>query len=232
VDGRVLALGRSRLLQTTAGDGDFGRDAPGTPARQEALTGQVWTTVHQVHGADVVVVDRPRGRLELDADGIVTAAQDVPIAMMGADCSLIAFASPEGVTGIAHAGWRGLAAGVVAAVAEQMRLLGATSIEAAVGPMIHAECYAFGGEDLDRVAGVLGAGVRSTTAAGELALDLPAGVARALDDAGVTRACTLGRCTACEGGWFSYRARAESERHALAIWWPSAPARLSWTEAQ
>jgi YfiH family protein len=221
VGDRALALGRAWVLQTTASDGDLGREAPEVVARQTALTAVRWTTVQQVHGARVVVVDRPDGRLEQDADGIVTAAYDTPIAMMGADCSLIAFASPEGVTGVAHAGWRGLAAGVVAAVAEQMRLLGATAIEAAVGPMIHAECYAFGRDDLDRVAGVLGDAVRSTTTDGELALDLPAGVAHALDDAGVTRALTLGRCTACEGGWFSYRARIESERHALAVWLPS-----------
>jgi copper oxidase (laccase) domain-containing protein len=98
-----------------------------------------------------------------------------------------------------------------------MRALGATEIDAAVSPMIHPECYPFGAEDLDRVAGLLGDGVRSVTSSGAVALDLPRGVADALATEGVQVRHTLGGCTACEGGWYSYRARGEIARHALVI---------------
>ena len=49
----------------------------------------------------------------------------------------------RGVIGIAPQGWRGLVAGVIEQTAEAMRNLGATELLAAVGPMIHPECYAF-----------------------------------------------------------------------------------------
>jgi YfiH family protein len=221
VRNRAHPLGPALALQTVASDGDLGRDASDAAIRQRRLTGSAWTTVHQVHGARVVVVDGPNGRLDIESDGIVTAATDTPIAVLGADCSLIALASPEGVIGVAHAGWRGLAAGVISSVAAEMRLLGATSLEAAVGPMIHPECYPFGAEDLDRVAVVLGDRIRSTSTTGELALDLPGGVARALADIGATTSVTLGRCTACEGGWYSFRARRDRARHALVVWRPA-----------
>jgi hypothetical protein len=214
-------LGPALALQTAADDGDVGRDAPDGDSRRRALAGRPWTTVHQVHGNGVVVVDGPRGRLEDDADAIVTAAPDTPIAVFGADCSLIGFSSPEGVTAVAHAGWRGLAAGVIPAVADAMRTLGATRLEVAVGPMIHPECYPFGADDLDEVAAVLGDEVRATTPSGEPALDLPRGVTAALVAVGAEIAFTVGGCTACGGPWFSHRARRDVARHALVLWRPT-----------
>jgi len=218
---RARRLGPALALQTTTDDGDVGRDALGGDARRLELTGRPWTTVHQVHGAVAVVADGPGGRLDADADAIVTTAVDTPIAVFGADCSLIGLSSPEGVIAVAHAGWRGLAAGVIRTAAETMRALGATRLDVAVGPMIHPECYPFGAADLAGVVAALGDEVRATTPSGEPALDLPRGVARALDDVGATRALTLGRCTACEGGWYSFRARRDQARHALVLWRPA-----------
>jgi copper oxidase (laccase) domain-containing protein len=104
-----------------------------------------------------------------------------------------------------------------------MRGLGAGTVEAALGPCIHPECYAFGPGELDRVAARLGDGVRARTATGELALDLPAAVEAALASVGVPLDRAPSACTACAPGprSYSHRARAERERQALVLWLPT-----------
>jgi copper oxidase (laccase) domain-containing protein len=110
-------------------------------------------------------------------------------------------------------------AGVVERTVARMQALGARSIEAALGPCIHAECYAFSAADLDQVAARLGDGVRATTRAGTPALDMQAAVAAALDRAGVVLAHDADVCTACAADhYYSYRARGESERQATLVW--------------
>ncbi|HVF32704.1 MAG TPA: laccase domain-containing protein, partial [Acidimicrobiales bacterium] len=99
-----------------------------------------------------------------------------------------------------------------------------TTVEAALGPCIHPSCYEFSPVDLDVVAGRLGDSVRSVTARGTPALDLPGAVRQALADAGVDLVEDAGVCTACdvdEHGalrWFSHRARCDEERQALIQW--------------
>jgi len=171
-----------------------------------------------VHGDRVVVVDGPTGALDDDADALVTGSAEACLAVLGADCPLVGLASSEGIVGVAHAGWRGLVAGVLARTVEQMRALGATDVQAALGPCIHAECYEFGSDELDAVASVLGDDVRSTTSSGRPALDLPLGVRRSLEAMGVPIVAELGGCTACDTRWYSHRARRDLSRHALAIW--------------
>jgi copper oxidase (laccase) domain-containing protein len=130
----------------------------------------------------------------------------------------VAFVSPDGVVGAAHAGWRGIEAGVLEATVRSMRALGARSILATLGPCIHPECYEFGASDLDRLAGRYGGAVRARTAAGSPALDMPSTVAAALARVDVELDTGASACTACGGSWWSHRARGERERQALAVW--------------
>ena len=171
-----------------------------------------------MHGDRVVVVDAPSGSLPVDADASVTIAARTPVAVLGADCALVGLASPEGPVAVAHAGWRGALAGVLERTVEQMRLLGAVEVVAALGPCIHPECYEFGEADLDRVAGRFGDEVRATASTGRPALDLPRVVERSLARVGVARPTALAGCTACGGPWYSHRARGEVARHALVVW--------------
>jgi len=180
-----------------------------------------WSWLRQVHGDAVVVVAAPGDGAGRDGDGLVSAAPGTALAVFTADCAPVALASPEGVIGVAHAGWRGLVAGVVERTADRMRALGAGEIMGALGPCIHAECYEFSEVDLDHVAGVLGDGVRARTAAGTPALNMQAAVAVVLGHAGVTLAHDAAVCTACAADdYFSHRARAESERQATVVWLP------------
>jgi copper oxidase (laccase) domain-containing protein len=154
------------------------------------------------------------------ADAAVTTSSRAALAVLTADCAPVALGSPEGVLGVAHAGWRGLRAGVVETTIKTMRRLGATRIEAVVGPCIHACCYPFGAADLDAMQVRLGPQVRSTDRDGKPALDLPAGVRAALHASGATvvgDACT---CTSCSEGYWSWRASGSRRRQATVVWRP------------
>lgn len=193
---------------------------PDVAARRRAVVDRPWTWLRQVHGAEVVRVTHPGEATGARADAAVTAEAGCAIAVLTADCAPVALASAEGVIGVAHAGWRGVVAGVLEATVAEMRALGATGIEAVIGPCIRPGCYAFGSGDLDRVAARMGAAVRATTSGGDLALDLPAAVRVALGHAGVGADAIddIGSCTACSPHYFSWRASNEQQRQAVVMW--------------
>ena len=205
---------------STRGDGDFRID--GDPAdlarRRPALAPGAWTWLRQVHGARVVVVDRPGAGAGEEADAAVTDQPGAVVAVHTADCAPVLLHGP-GVVGAVHVGWRGLAAGVVEATVDAMASLGAERVDAHVGPHIRARCYEFGADQLDLVAHRYGAAVRAETAAGTPALDLLAGVRAALANRPRVGAVTVeAGCTACEPDrYFSHRARGDQGRHAAAI---------------
>ncbi|MBV8463378.1 MAG: polyphenol oxidase family protein [Acidimicrobiales bacterium] len=174
--------------------------------------------LRQVHGRSVVTVTGASRGGAGPGDALVCAEPGEALCVLVADCAPVVLASPEGVVGAVHAGWRGLAAGVVGAAAEAMAALGATDLEGAIGPCIHPCCYAFGAGDLDGLATALDPSVRGRTAQGEPALDLPAAVGVALARAGIRRVPGPDRCTGCAGGLFSHRARRDVARQALVAW--------------
>ncbi|HYG96465.1 MAG TPA: polyphenol oxidase family protein [Solirubrobacterales bacterium] len=148
----------------------------------------------QVHGNRLIDhrVERPEGLVE--ADGHVVADPGVAALVFVADCLPVALAGPGGAA-MAHAGWRGLAGGILARGAEAIE---ATS--AAIGPGIGPCCYEVGDEVLTAFAG-LGEGV----ARGRM-LDLPEIARRLLARAGVERVESSGLCTSCKAElFFSHR---------------------------
>ncbi|MCU1369268.1 MAG: hypothetical protein JWO77_462 [Ilumatobacteraceae bacterium] len=185
-------------------------------ARRRALSDHPWSWLRQVHGARVITVTAPGEHAGEEADAAVTAVPGAVLAVQAADCAPILLTGP-GVIGVAHAGWRGLEAGVIEATAAAMADLGGGPERAVLGPCIRARCYEFGAAELDLVAARYGDGVRATTAWGTPALDVPAGIAEAcrrlqidLEDTGV--------CTACSPNHWSHRARGEPGRQALVAW--------------
>lgn len=211
---------------TSLGDGDLGRSGDpgvGTEARR-AILDRAWVGVRQVHGADVaVVLDAPPslpGELwdAGDADALVTNRDDIAISVLSADCATVAFGSPEGIIGAAHGGWRGVAAGVIGRTVEAMVALGASRVVAALGPCAHGECYEFSGDELSHLERQFGPEVRSTTAAGRPALDLPAAVFSALRTAGAQLVEGVDRCTICDQEYFSFRRDHTTGRQALVVW--------------
>jgi len=170
------------------------------------------TRLRQVHGARVVVVDGAGACTGEEADAAVTTVASAKLAVLTADCAPVALAA-DGVIGAVHAGWRGLAAGVVRAAVDEMRRLGAGRIEAALGPCIHAECYEF--EDVARW---FPPAVRGVTSAGRPSLDVPAAVRAALAEVDVELVHDEDVCTACSVEHFSHRARGDAERQAMVVW--------------
>jgi hypothetical protein len=102
-------------------------------------------TVHQVHSAETISVERPWPQDQRPrADAMVTDRPNVLLGILTADCAPVLFADHEAVVvGAAHAGWRGALAGVTDATIEAMERLGARreNIHAAVGPCIGQPSY-------------------------------------------------------------------------------------------
>jgi polyphenol oxidase len=139
------------------------------------------------------VQKEPRDGLP-EADGHLVREPGLAPLVFTADCLPVAVAGPGGVA-MLHAGWRGLAAGILAAGAAAVD---ATS--AAIGPGIGPCCYEVGDEVLAAFAD-LGEGV----ATGRM-LDLPEVARRLLAQAGVERIESAGLCTSCETElFFSHR---------------------------
>jgi YfiH family protein len=112
--------------------------------------------VRQVHGASVLVVregEGERGGTD-EADIIVTDAPGLGMAVRAADCVPLLIADERtAAVAAAHAGWRGMAAGVPsAAVTAMAREFGSrpSDLVAAIGPSIGACCYEVGIEVRDR----------------------------------------------------------------------------------
>ena len=180
------------------------------------LAGWPWATVRQVHGAAVVRVRRDRlgaGPPEAmpplaEADALVTGDAGVLLAVLAADCAPVLLADPGArVVGAAHAGWRGLAAGVVEAAVAELAALGADPARtvALVGPAIGGCCYEVGEEVLAAVGGRYPAALR-TSRAGRPAVDPAAAAAEALARAGVGQIRVAEECTADHAErFFSHR---------------------------
>lgn len=208
-DGSVV-----QICTTDREDGDFHLRSPqpGLVERRRAVMPGDWAVVNQVHGADVAQADPSNA---VDADAVMTATPDQPIAVQGADCAPIAFVSDRGPIAVAHAGWRGLVAGVIDETIDRLRSAGADTRVAVVGSVICPRCYEFGADDLEVVARRLGDGVRGETADGSSALDLRAAITAAFASRGVDDVRFVAGCTACGDAGFSHRARRDEQRHAL-----------------
>lgn len=160
----------------------------------------------QIHGADVRVV---RDVLDLasaapDADGQATALRGVACAVRVADCLPVVLVAPEAVAAV-HAGWRGLAAGVLEEGVRALRSLGASEIRAAIGPGARACCYETG-EEVHAAFAHLGPRARDGDHA-----DLAA-VARAILEADDVREIhDTGLCTICAPAGVLWSHRREGE---------------------
>ena len=208
------------VVFTDRSDGDLSihGDPDRLAAARQAIVDRPWTWLRQVHGDTVHRVDHAGQHAGEVGDGAVTSCPGAPLAVQVADCAPVAFTSPQGVIGVSHAGWRGLHAGVVEATVSAMRSLGATSIDAVLGPCIGPECYEFGAADLDALVERFGDGVVGTTTEGSPSFDVPAAVSVVAGRLDVALDPSPSVCTACDPRYYSHRARGDSGRQALVAW--------------
>jgi len=97
-------------------------------------------TAQQRHSANTAVVDESdAGKFIPGVDGIVTKQKNLYLKITGSDCFPLFFYDPkQGLVGIAHAGWRGITAGVVGSMLEKFIQQGSsvTNILVGIGPGI------------------------------------------------------------------------------------------------
>jgi YfiH family protein len=177
-------------------------DDPGAVAenRRRAAGGRPLGFGRQVHGTRVLALDGATDDGAIaDADGVATAARGIATLVLTADCLPVALATPKAVA-MVHAGWRGLADGVLEEGVRAVRALGGDGpLHAAIGPGAGGCCYEVGDDVAARFAE---AGRRAGRT-----IDLKAIAAQRLRDAGAVEVLDVGRCTMCEPDvFFSHRA--------------------------
>lgn len=143
---RLLGRAGVRHGFTTRSLGDVMQDLSGWE-RESGLSRESLVRLKQVHGTDVLVVDRPVGELPPEADrrfdAAVTDRSEVILGIRTADCVPILLFAP-GVVAAVHAGWRGTLKGAARKAVEalvELRGCRADSILAALGPCINSCCY-------------------------------------------------------------------------------------------
>ena len=187
--------------------------------RQQLPSEPVWLT--QVHGARVINADHPQTTMQ--ADACIATRAGVVCAIMTADCAPVLLADRCGrVVGAAHAGWRGLASGVLETTVNAMRDCGAEEILAWLGPGIGPQAFEVGEDVLDAFAHLQAdASVFRAIAdrPGKFLADLPALAKRALAGVGVTQVSGGEHCTVTDPKrFYSFRRERTTGRMASMIW--------------
>jgi polyphenol oxidase len=177
-----------------------------------------WLT--QVHGVAVKNLDTQASD-SAAADAAFTRQPGRVCAILSADCLPVLFASESGdLVGAAHAGWRGLAAGVIEATIVAMRVP-SEQLLAWIGPAIGPKHFEVGAEVrhafLEQEAGADEAFTQN--ACGRFMADLGVLARRRLGTLGITRIYGSGECTfASPDRYFSHRRDGNTGRQATLIW--------------
>ncbi len=225
-----IATGVVNVVFTDRSDGDFrplpadGGDHPRddhphlieVARRRQAISPKPWTWLRQVHGGRAVYVTHPGEFAGVAADAALTTAPGCVLSVATADCAPVVLIAEGGVA-VVHAGWRGLAADIIAFSASQLRAVAGAPIAAILGPCINAEVYEFGPQDLALAVASLGPTVEARTGWGTPALDVPAAVVAACERAGWPPPAEPVPCTSDER-WYSHRSRADEGRQAAVAW--------------
>ena len=193
-------------------------DVPGERLRAALPSDPAWLT--QVHGIACVDVDAPSDAPPT-ADAAFTRKANVAIAVRTADCLPVLFGDREGsVVGVAHAGWRGLAAGVLESTIASLRVA-PDDLAAWIGPAIGPSRFEVGADVYDAYC----AGDASCAThfkplrEGKWMADLPGLARQRLARAGVPRVDGGAWCTHTDEARFhSYRREKGTGRMALVAW--------------
>ena len=177
--------------------------------------------LQQVHGCEVAELGPLPGKAEPQADAAVSHIPGTVLSILTADCLPVLFCADDGSEiGAAHAGWRGLAGGVLEATLSQLQTP-PSRLLAWLGPCIGAAAYEVGVEVRSAfVASDAGtAGCFAATRAGHWLCDLATLARRRLQAAGVRRIHGGGFDTLADARFYSYRRDgARSGRFASLIW--------------
>jgi YfiH family protein len=178
---------------------------------------------YQVHGTTVLcsrtdtdfpVRDTAAAQPPVEADGQATSVAGIGAIVLTADCLPVALGS-SGAVAIVHAGWRGLAAGVLEEGVRAVRELGGEDdIVAIIGPGAGPCCYEVG----DEVHAAFGDAHRVASPPARN-IDLKAIARDRLLAAGASEVRALAACTICDERFFSHRREgARAGRQGAVAW--------------
>jgi polyphenol oxidase len=176
----------------------------------------------QVHGTRVV--DAATAENIPEADASIATRPGVVCAIQTADCLPVLFCDAGGkVVGAAHAGWRGLAGGVLENTVARMRDVGATDVLAWLGPAIGPQCFEVGQDVCDafvsKGADMACAFQPIAGSPGKYLADIYALARRQLQQVGVFQVSGGGLCTVTEQKrFYSFRREKVTGRMASLIW--------------
>ncbi len=183
--------------------------------------------LNQVHGTNVITFGRDVIESPPAADAATTAMKGRPCSAMVADCLPVLLCDESGTcVGAAHAGWRGLAAGVIEQTVDTMStnaLVAPGKLMAYLGPAIGATAFEVGQEVVDTFAALSPDSKRAflpvTDKPGKYLADIFMLARQRLAKAGVHRVYGGSHCTVSEPDlFFSYRRDGRTGRMAALIW--------------
>ena len=186
-------------------------DARVTANRERALgaaglDGVPIVLVKQVHGDRIIEADGRSGVLG-EGDGVAATRGGGAACVMSADCVPVLLAGPDEVIAV-HAGWKGLAGGVIDRALEKIGTVSA----AWIGPSIKGCCYEVGSDVLDAFEA---AGLPTLPGA----VDPGDAAAEILMRAGVSGFALATECTSCDARFFSHRRDGVTGRQGGLIAW-------------
>ena len=209
---------RVQALMTMRAFGDV--SVPGVREKLAGLLPAQPAWLRQVHGTTVVDAAGTTGRP--GADGSVARGAGAVCIVMAADCMPVLLADAGGsVVAAAHAGWRGMCAGVIEAAVDAMKVE-PSRVLAWLGPAIGPERYEVGEEVREAFVARderASEAFRPAQRPGHWMLDLYRVARQRLEARGVTSIHGGGYCTHSESErFFSFRRDRTAERMAAAVW--------------
>ncbi|MFC0252818.1 polyphenol oxidase family protein [Massilia consociata] len=191
----------------------FGREAELIPGALQPVW-DVRPNKRQVHGTRVAKIVGMHQQVG-EADAFHTSMPGIPVSVVTADCVPLLLAKRDGShIAAVHAGWRGLASGIIPTVLDA--LPGGRDWVAAIGPTICASCYEVSAELADEFASRFPAIAASELLPTPRHLDLRAVAAHQLREAGVEAIDHVGGCTCCardEHGALAFRSYRRGDRN-------------------
>ncbi len=202
--------------------------------RLQSLVPAAPNWLQQVHGTDVLDADRDQSGQSISApnapqaDAAVTRIPGKVLAILTADCLPVVIAAVDAsVLAVAHAGWRGLAAGVLENTLERMQVARGVALQAWIGPAIGPRAFEVGNEvrtafmhaKADASSAFKASGGRDAAGAPRWLADLPALAEQRLRGAGVHKVVHSGQCTVEHvDRFYSYRKEGQTGRFATVAW--------------
>jgi polyphenol oxidase len=191
-----------------------------TALGQDANRAVIAQQIHGSFAAEVTEEDAGRGSFSHadtieEADALVTRDAALPLVCFNADCLLLALGDPQArVLGVLHAGWRGMAAGIIENTVALMAECGAdvSRIQVVGSPAIGACCFEVG-NDVVEALGSEHVASRPTETQWKAMYDFRSAALARLNTAGVAREKVVmdPACTCCDAAHFFSHRRATKD---------------------